>query len=373
VSLASSIFLFGYFDKQMSEKVVTSLLEFEEQGFQDSYIYINSDGGRISDLDAILDTFTKVRNSGMKIHTIVTGIGASCGSILSLNGDKGLRQVGSNAEIYTHSTQYMEWGGENEFEEALALIKAENDKFAVMLSENANFTIEEAREFIKESTSMNAKDAIKNGICDSIWDSKELDEEIKEYSLVASLKKPDKLKLKDAKRFFNEYGKKFKPKKEQKKENNMPKIEQEDFDKLQNKFDKLENKFTKLNDQLESSKAENKKLSDKIEADKLEVEAKVNERKDVLIAQAKKVVLKDKVNEVEDLLTNSKHLEETKFNALVKSTINIFVDKEKAENFVKTSDDPITKEEKEKQEFIAGFADDGENEMQNLVYGKGGK
>lgn len=65
-------------------------------------IYLNSPGGDVNTLLSILNCLQMAKNYGIKIITYVTGIAASCASIIAVFGDE--------RYIYEHSKHFVHFG-----------------------------------------------------------------------------------------------------------------------------------------------------------------------------------------------------------------------------------------------------------------------
>lgn len=364
MSIDNSIFLFEDFEQQSSERVVREIFDLTEKGFKNIDIYINSYGGYVSDLNAMTSAMNNSRNQGVEFSTIAIGMAASCGAMLFLSGDKGKRLVGSNAEIFTHSVQNMEWGGEKQFEEALAKIKSENDTFANIISSQTNMSYEDARLFIKEDTSMNADKAIELGLADAVWDAKELEQAIEQYQLVASAKQPS-MKMLEAKRFIHNYKKLNNPK-----ENAMANEMQAKVDDLTTQLEAYKAKETDLQNKLNDAVKRENDLKAKYDEFVAKVEQEKIDRKKAKIEEVKKVSLADKATEIDEMLNASLHLDEVQFEKVAKAALKLYVKPQavagsiESEEFVKDED-----KEEDDPELVAEFKQTTETDpLQAIMY-----
>jgi len=66
------------------------------------YIIINSPGGHVTDGLAILDSMNGVKEMGIDVYTIATGMAASMGAFLLAAGTKGCRYCTPNSEVMLH-------------------------------------------------------------------------------------------------------------------------------------------------------------------------------------------------------------------------------------------------------------------------------
>ena len=360
MALENSIFMFEDFDQPASERITKEIIEISEKGYNSIDLYINSSGGYVSDLNAMWDAIDNARSKNIAVNTVAIGRAYSCGAMLLLYGDT--RLVGSKAEIFTHSVQNIGYGGENELEEALKTTQDTNEAFAKIISKRTPMSYENAREFIKNDTSMDAERAIELGWADGIWDNVELQETVEQMSLVASKNPKLMNKVIEAKKFLNNYNK----------ETNMP--------DLTGKVTELENKITEMKLENESLKAQVTELTTK----KDEAEAKIAQiekdakdaetaRKNSLMESTLKVVGKDNEALVKDALENSMHLTEDKFNALAKSMLNLYTGKKPAVGGIETAevvegeDAELTDEQKKIEEELNGS---DEADIGKIIYNR---
>ena len=83
--------LFGDFDLDMGQKVVTALYKHSEEGCKRVTILIDSNGGRADVLQNIIDAIEDVRKTRMKVDTFNVEKAYSCGAILLSFGDRGFQ------------------------------------------------------------------------------------------------------------------------------------------------------------------------------------------------------------------------------------------------------------------------------------------
>lgn len=94
------IFVNGPVHDGMSQLVVAQLLHLEsENPKKEISMYINSPGGSVTAGLSIYDTMQYIRP---KVSTLVCGLAASMGSVLSMGGEKGMRFSLPNAEFLVH-------------------------------------------------------------------------------------------------------------------------------------------------------------------------------------------------------------------------------------------------------------------------------
>ena len=94
------IFLSGPVHDGMSSLIVAQLLHLEaENPSKEISMYINSPGGVVTSGLSIYDTMQYIKP---KVSTLVMGMAASMGSLLSVAGEKGMRFSLPNAQIMVH-------------------------------------------------------------------------------------------------------------------------------------------------------------------------------------------------------------------------------------------------------------------------------
>lgn len=76
----------------------------EEKELKDGKVevLINSPGGEVSVLIALLDAFDYAKKNGVTVATKVTGLAASCGSLLAVAGTPGHRTMSKHSHHYVH-------------------------------------------------------------------------------------------------------------------------------------------------------------------------------------------------------------------------------------------------------------------------------
>jgi len=94
------VFINGPIHDGMSHLIVAQLLHLEaENPSKEISMYINSPGGVVTSGLSIYDTMQYIKP---KVSTLVMGMAASMGSLLSVAGEKGMRFSLPNAQIMVH-------------------------------------------------------------------------------------------------------------------------------------------------------------------------------------------------------------------------------------------------------------------------------
>ena len=95
-----NIYLFKEFDAKTSQLAISSLLALEEESPEkDIFLYINSYGGSVIDLLAIIDC---IDNLACDVWTIGIGVCASSGAVLLASGTPGKRYCYEHTRILLH-------------------------------------------------------------------------------------------------------------------------------------------------------------------------------------------------------------------------------------------------------------------------------
>jgi len=177
MDLTNKIFLFGGFYPETIKDVVKGIVEKFDIGIREITIYINSDGGEIESLFAVTDTIDTYAKKGLTVTTIAVGAAQSAGFYLLTYGNK--RYAGKNTTIMVHGAQGGLRGDEEAFKRYVAEMVKINDKFANIIKSKTGMSEDDARKLLKRNNYFTAKEAVKYGLIDGIWD---IDNEVSELS-----------------------------------------------------------------------------------------------------------------------------------------------------------------------------------------------
>lgn len=125
-----NVFLFGEFNHETSQKLVKELMALDKKGSSDVNLFINSNGGYVKDLDAILDVMNTMES---KVNTICLGIGASCGAFLLAMGT-GSRFIGKNSRTMVHKPIGGAFGDVDSLEEGAGAVRELSNRIMDSLS-----------------------------------------------------------------------------------------------------------------------------------------------------------------------------------------------------------------------------------------------
>lgn len=149
----------------------------------------------------------------------------------------------------------------------------------------------------------------------------------------------------------------------------MPDI-QAKYDDLKAKFDKSEEKNKDLENKIKDMVKERDDFKNKLETLENQIVEDVKNRKAKRISEIKNVVDPDKADEVEELLKDSMHLDEEKFERFAKSTLNTYKKQNPEVAVIDTKKIEDKKDEDVDKELEDGFKKSEVNELQEAMYGK---
>ena len=167
----------GEITAAMASIVTSELLFLESQDPNaDIIMYINSPGGDVCAGMAIYDVMNYIKPD---VRTVVNGRAMSMGSILLAGGTPGKRHALPNAEIMIHQPSGGSQGKATDMEISWEEMKKCKDKIIRFYIEhcNNNKTYEEIEKDIKDDNFMTPEEALEYGLIDSIFVTREKQEE----------------------------------------------------------------------------------------------------------------------------------------------------------------------------------------------------
>ncbi|MCZ0716969.1 ATP-dependent Clp endopeptidase proteolytic subunit ClpP [Aerococcus kribbianus] len=163
------IMMSGQVEDNMANSIIAQLLFLDAQDPEkDIYIYVNSPGGSVTAGMAIYDTMNFVKAD---VVTIVTGLAASMGSIISTAGTKGKRYALPNSELLIHQPLGGAQGQATEIEIAARHILKTKEKLNHILSEKTGQPLEVIEKDTDRDNYMTAQEAKEYGLIDHIMES----------------------------------------------------------------------------------------------------------------------------------------------------------------------------------------------------------
>ena len=160
------IMLSGEINDAVANTIVAQLLFLDAQDpDKDIFLYINSPGGSVTAGMAIYDTMNFVNAD---VQTIVIGLAASMGSLLSAAGEKGKRYALPNAEIMIHQPLGGAQGQATEIEIAARHILKTKEKLNQILADRTGQDIEVIERDTDRDNYLTAQEAKEYGLIDEI-------------------------------------------------------------------------------------------------------------------------------------------------------------------------------------------------------------
>jgi ATP-dependent Clp protease protease subunit len=158
------------FDDDTASRFLTQIRafskEFEGEENTDIYLYINSRGGIVTSLLAMLDGMSLIPNDFV---TICIGQCASCGAVLLSAGKKGKRYITEHSRVLIHQVSGGMWGKNSEIQADAKEIDRLNKMLIGILAKNCGKTVEELEQLtLGGDLVLDAKQAVEFGIVDAI-------------------------------------------------------------------------------------------------------------------------------------------------------------------------------------------------------------
>lgn len=158
------------FDDDTASRFLTQIRafskEFEGEENTDIYLYINSRGGIVTSLLAMLDGMSLIPNDFV---TICIGQCASCGAVLLSAGKKGKRYITEHSRVLIHQVSGGMWGKNSEIQADAKEIDRLNKLLIGILAKNCGKTVEELEQLtLGGDLVLDAKQAVEFGIVDAI-------------------------------------------------------------------------------------------------------------------------------------------------------------------------------------------------------------
>ncbi len=134
------IFLFSPIDSYSSEYIIRQLLDLDRQSNDEITMFINSPGGSVTQMFAIIDTMRMIKSP---VRTVVMGIAASAAAVIASAGK--VRLIASTAQIMIHQVSAGTFGSIFEMQETMDQIVKANELMLGALSKNTGRTADELK------------------------------------------------------------------------------------------------------------------------------------------------------------------------------------------------------------------------------------
>ena len=164
------VFLSGEIDDQTANTVVAQLLYLEGKNpDKDIFMYINSPGGSVTAGLAIYDTMQYVK---CDISTICIGMAASMAAVILSSGTKGKRICLPHSEVMIHQPLGGAQGQASDIEIHARHIQKTRESLNRILADNTGKNIETISKDTDRDNFLDAKQALKYGLVDKIYDKR---------------------------------------------------------------------------------------------------------------------------------------------------------------------------------------------------------
>ncbi len=169
------IFITGPVEDVMASLVVAQLLYLEsENPKKEIAMYINSPGGIVSSGLSVYDTMQFVRPP---IATLCVGQAASMGSLLLAGGEKSMRSALPNARVMVHQPSAGFQGQASDIEIHAREIANTKKRLNEIYVRHTGQTYEDIETALERDNFMNAEEARKFGLIDSVVAKREVSED----------------------------------------------------------------------------------------------------------------------------------------------------------------------------------------------------
>lgn len=158
------IFVFSIIDTYSAETIIRQLLNFDRKSDEEITMFINSPGGSVVQMLAIIDAMNMVKSP---IRTVVVGIAASAASVIAMCGDK--RYISKTGQFMLHQASGVSYGEVSDMKDQVAQAeKLQNMMFEIMARKSGKTTqaIEELID--RKDKYFDARESVSMGFVDSI-------------------------------------------------------------------------------------------------------------------------------------------------------------------------------------------------------------
>lgn len=139
----------------------------------DICVYINSRGGVVTSLLAMIDAMALVPNDFV---TVCIGQCASCGAVFLSCGTKGKRYITENSRVLIHQVRGGMWGTNSEIQADAKEMERVNKLLLSILAKNCGKTVEELEKLtLGGDLILTAEEAVKFGIVDAVLTKEVID------------------------------------------------------------------------------------------------------------------------------------------------------------------------------------------------------
>lgn len=166
LSKVRSIFLSGMIDEKSSREVIEKLIQLEKESpLEDIYLYLDSYGGYLDSMFAIVDAMDMVK---CDVQTICVGKAMSAGAVILSSGKRGKRFITPNARTMVHQLFALSYGTAAEIEKESQEIKRMQLQMERILAKNTRQPLKQIRKDLKDIKYMDAEGSVKYGLVDIV-------------------------------------------------------------------------------------------------------------------------------------------------------------------------------------------------------------
>lgn len=163
------IFIFSPIDEWMSQFVVKQLLDMDRTSSDEITMFINSPGGSIYQMFAIIDTMKMIKSP---VRTVVMGIAASAAACLASAGKT--RLISSTAQVMIHEASAGVYGSVSSMQDSVEQFAKLNDMMINMLAKNCGQSVDKVKEAMdKKDKYFTAQEAVSFGLVDRVINDQE--------------------------------------------------------------------------------------------------------------------------------------------------------------------------------------------------------
>lgn len=160
------VFLSGRVDEKVSRQVIEDFIRLErESPLEDIFLYIDSYGGYLDSMFAIIDMMNLVH---CDVQTICIGKAVSAAALILSNGAKNKRFITPNARTMIHQLFAFTLGTASEIEEEAKEIKRLQLLMEKIFSKNTGHPRAVIEADLKKSKYMSAEESLRYGLVDGI-------------------------------------------------------------------------------------------------------------------------------------------------------------------------------------------------------------
>lgn len=134
-------------------------------------IIVNSFGGDIYMMNAIIDLMDELKNAGVEVRTMCIGTAMSAAALILANGTKGKRYVSPNSTVMIHSAQSFTTNGQAKTKDVslqakwMERIQTSMEK---ILMDTTGKTMKEIKKTVEYETYFDAHEAVEFGLADCV-------------------------------------------------------------------------------------------------------------------------------------------------------------------------------------------------------------